>query len=178
MKLQRQAYGCSITAPLLSSSKWPSPKAHFSSTPPFSRRIRRNYTPVYWGARSGLCARTGWVLPLFFQYTGGKGADDEGFVRRVRRWETCLRRAKGLSPSALPACCRRTKQQWAIGTDKARRTPIYGPAGVLYAGGRLFLDPSKDSRAQRPSRTTDLCRPARIDEAPAHVRRHCRLEFD
>ena len=59
MNDQRQVYGCSITAPLLSSSKWPSPKAHFSSTPPFSRRIRRNYTPVYWGAREWVCLRRG-----------------------------------------------------------------------------------------------------------------------
>jgi hypothetical protein len=47
------------------------------------------------------------LSPDFMQYTGGKGADDEGTVRRAMSWEACLRRAKGMMPSALPACCRR-----------------------------------------------------------------------
>ena len=119
---------------------------------------------------------------LAFSHCFLNGAGENG----LRRSGACgtsnelgygLRRAKGMMPSALPACCRRVmrwrccrrKQQRAISTEKARPALIYGRTGVLYALCSLYLDPSMDSRALTPTRPAGLCRPCRIDEAPAHA---------
>jgi len=120
------------------------------------------------------------VLPLFLWRGGRKGADDVISVRREARRERAsggLRDSSLKNPLLLPpgdamALCGALppgKQSEAISTDKARRTPIYGPAGVLYALCSLYLDPSMDSRAQTPTRPAGLCRLCRIDEAPAHA---------
>ena len=87
------------------------PEGKFSSTPAFSRRIRRNWTARVPGARvRGELQDPSCLSQEIFRTRAGQGADAEGPVRRQTSWETGgygLRRLKGLSPLRIPACCRR-----------------------------------------------------------------------
>ena len=153
-----------------------------AAAPPFARRIsigRAVTAPPLYRSFAGFPQKSIRRSPtILCEGRRIMGSDGDFFVRRAMGWATA---SGGLRDQSLknPLFAHAGLCLMAAIEDAYNRRR---PSGSdLWPGGRVvctyfvYLDPSVDSRQQRPTRTADLCRPGRIDSAPAHVCRHCRL---